>query len=159
MDERLSAFLAANGIGYVLHTHAPVFTVAEAARERGQIPGLFCKNLFLKDEAGRYYLVVLPAAKRLEMKWFKQIIKAADVRFGTDEELHTVLGLTRGAVSPFGLIHDRGGKAHLYIDREVWDADTVSFHPNVNDKTLELSREMFHKFLGLIKRQPVICAF
>jgi Ala-tRNA(Pro) deacylase len=159
MDERLDAFLAANGISYILHTHAPVFTVAEAAQERGQIPGLQCKNLFLKDELGRYYLVVLPAVKRLDMKRFKRIAGAGDIRFGNDVELKSALGLMRGAVSPFGLINDVGAEVNLYVDRVVWDADTVSFHPNTNDQTLELSREMFHNFLDSLKQKPVILAF
>jgi len=50
--------LAALGISSETRDHAPVFTVDEARRLRGEIAGGHCKNLFLKDEKGALYLVV-----------------------------------------------------------------------------------------------------
>jgi Ala-tRNA(Pro) deacylase len=155
MDEQLKEFLAAHGIEYVLHTHPAVFTVAEAELHCRHIPGLSCKNLFLKDDAGRFYLVVLPAAKRLDMKRFRGLIGVGKIRFGTDEELYSVLRLTPGSVSPFGLVNDSDMKAIVYVDEEVWDAAIVSFHPNINTETLELTQEAFRRFFS-IRHKPRI---
>src|SRR5262249_18443651 len=47
--EQLFARFDALGIAHRTYTHAPVFTVAEAAALRGELPGGHCKSLFLKD--------------------------------------------------------------------------------------------------------------
>ena len=57
------------------------------------------------------------------------------------------MGLTPGSVSPFGLINDKDHKVKIVIDKEIWDSDFVSFHPNVNTETLELSGMDFHKYI------------
>ena len=61
--------------------------------------------------------------------------------------LKELLGLTPGAVSSFGLINDTDNRVKVLVDREVWEAGIVSFHPNRNTASLELTGEMFRKFL------------
>ena len=59
-------YLEDNHISYIMHEHPAVYTCEEAETHCGNIPGLACKNLLLKDQKGkRYVLVVLPATKKL----------------------------------------------------------------------------------------------
>lgn len=58
--EELLRFLERRGIDYALHEHEPVFTAQEALKVCGHIPGVHCKNLFLKDKADALWLVTLP---------------------------------------------------------------------------------------------------
>ena len=60
------------------------------------------------------------------------------------------LNLTPGAVSPFGLLNNITHDVEVIIDEEVWNADKVSFHPNINTETLELSKKNFHKYIQTI---------
>lgn len=55
--EELLRFLEKLGVVYTLHEHAPVFTADEALAAVGHIPGVHCKNLFLKDKGGALWLV------------------------------------------------------------------------------------------------------
>ncbi len=55
--DQLFARLDALGIAHRTYSHPPVFTVAEAAALRGQLPGGHCKSLFLKDKKAGLWLV------------------------------------------------------------------------------------------------------
>ncbi|MBI2436678.1 MAG: prolyl-tRNA synthetase associated domain-containing protein [Candidatus Magasanikbacteria bacterium] len=146
MTHEVEQFLDLHKIQYKLHTHPAVFTCEEAETHCKDIPGLACKNLFLKeDKTGQYFLVILPADKRMNLKDFQSQHNLQKLSFARDERLAEVLKLTPGAVSPFGLINDSENKTVLYIDAVVWNAPIVTFHPNVNTETLELTHEMFKK--------------
>ena len=146
-------FLQKNDIKYILHKHPPVFTCEEAEKYCRNIPGMSCKNLFLWDKSNkRYFLVILPANKKLNFVNFAEQMETKKVAFANDKILEEMLQLPRGSVSVFGILNDQKKQVELCIDKEVYEANIVSFHPNVNTSTVELSREMFHKFLSAINR-------
>ncbi len=150
-------FLKSHDIKYVLHEHPAVYTCEEAEKYCKNVPGLACKNLLLTDKKGRrYFLVVLPAAKRTDLKKFSEIVGESKVTFASPEALQEKLGLEAGAVSPFGLLNDKNKEVEVYVDKDVYDANVVSFHPNRNTASLELSGEMFHKFLETIENKTKI---
>ena len=64
------------------------------------------------------------------------------------------LKLEAGAVSPFGLIHNRAKDVRVVIDQDLRNYQQVSFHPNVNTATITISVSDFNRFLGLCG-QPV----
>ena len=153
-------FLKAKGIDYILHEHPGVYTCEEAKKYHGNISGLACKNLFLKGKkSSRYFLVILPAQNRVNLKRIREIVGEKHITFADSEELRGKLGLDSGAVSPFGLLNDRDHEVEVYIERGVYNADGVSFHPNRNTATLELSNAMFHKFLQTIENKIEIMDF
>ena len=98
-------------------------------------------------------MLVLPAKKQTDLKKFTQIGDTGKVSFASKELLFEKLGLDPGAVSPFGLINDDKHEVELFIDREVYDADCVAFHPNINTATLELTGEMFRKYLSVLNHE------
>ncbi|MCK4677061.1 MAG: prolyl-tRNA synthetase associated domain-containing protein, partial [Bacteroidales bacterium] len=61
--------------------------------------------------------------------------------------LEKYLGLSRGAVSPFGLVNDNENHVHVFIDEGLKTADMVTFHPNTNNATLKISFNDFLKFM------------
>jgi len=150
-------FLQQNDITYVLHEHPAVFTCAEAEEHCGNIPGLACKNLLIRNkDKSRYFLVLLPAEKRTDLKKLAGLLGENKITFASPDDLQAKLGLTPGEVSPFGLLNDKNQEVELYVDAEVHGAPIVSFHPNRNTATLELAQEMFHKFLAAIPHEPQI---
>ena len=152
MDEALKTWLKENQIEYVLHTHPAVFTVEEARIHCSFIPGMHCKNLFIKNVKGtEYYLVTVPSSKRMDFKKLQKQLNTSLLKFASEEELQQYLGLGIGAVSPLGLVNDLTKKVIYLIDKEVWGAAILSFHPNVNTESIELTKENFHnmiKFTG-----------
>ncbi len=144
-------FLQSNQIVYVLHEHLAVYTCEEAEKYCGDIPGLHCKNLLLRDKKKRqYFLLVLSTKKRADLKRISETVEER-VSFANPEELKEKMGLDPGAVSPFGLLNDKNHEVEVYIDQEVYNADIVSFHPNRNTASLELTGKMFRKFLQVVK--------
>lgn len=151
---RVEDFLKSQGIQYILHEHPAVYTCEEAEKYCGNIPGLACKNLLLKGrKSGRYFLVILPAKKRADLKKIGKIVDDKQITFANTENLLEKLGLEPGSVSPFGLINDKKNEIEVCVDKDVYNADRVSFHPNRNTASLELSGEMFRKFLQIIEHE------
>jgi Ala-tRNA(Pro) deacylase len=160
MDAKLKLWLEQNEISYVLHTHPAVFTVPEARIHCGHIPGMHCKNLLLQDKRhGQLYLVTIPSDKRLDLKKFRTQIGASKIRFGSEEVLQEYLGLTKGSVSPIGLVNDTTHQVIYLVAPEVWDCPKVNFHPNINSETLVLTRETFHGIIQACETEVRIMEF
>lgn len=151
-------FLENHAIEHTWHEHPAVFTCEEAAEHCQHVGGIASKNLFLKGrKTKQFFLVVLPAYKRADIKKIGTLVGDKDLSFASFESLFEYLQLTPGSVSPFGLINDLQNRVRLFIDEEIYNANTVSFHPNRNTASIELSNEMFHTALSyLCKSYTVI---
>ena len=144
-------FLQENGIDFIKHEHEAVYTCEDAELHRGDLKGMSCKNLFLTNKKrDKFYLYILPANKKSDLKSLSEKVSESKLTFGNPEELKEKLGLEPGSVSPFGLLNETAGAVVLLIDREVSDSEVVSFHPNRNTATLEITKPMFQKFLRLL---------
>ena len=60
------------------------------------------------------------------------------------------LGLEPGSVSPFGLINDTEHHVHLFLDKNLQNADKLSFHPNDCRGTVVITKENFEKYLSAV---------
>ena len=136
------------GIEYRRFEHPPVFTVEEANRHRGEIPGGRTKNLFLRNKKGRrHYLLVTEAEKSVDLKSLKARVGESALSFASPERLQKYLGLTPGSVSPFGIINDSNDEVTVLLDRDLLRYDALGFHPNVNTSTLVIQTDDFQRFL------------
>ncbi len=151
MDSKLKNYLDRYGIKYKSHGHPAIFTVEEGKKLKENVPGLHCKTLFLKDDKGMFYLIGMPAEKRLDTKKLKEFLGVRKLHFGSEEELKEEVSLIPGSVSIFGAIYIKDKKVKLIIDKEVWDAEIVGFHPNVNTATLEIKHNDLKKFYDCLK--------
>ncbi len=152
-------YLQDHGIVFRLHEHPAVFTCAEAAEHCRAVPGLSCKSLLLRDnKSRRYFLIVLPAANKADLKKISELVSEKNnLTFARPEELLKLLGVEPGAVSPFGLLNDVEHIVEGLVDKAVYEADIVSFHPNRNTASLELTSAMFHKYLQSLEHKITIC--
>lgn len=154
MDSKLKDYLAQHKVDFIEHHHEAVFTVEEAKTLKQRIPGLHCKCLFLKDENENFYLIALPAEKRLDMKKLRTELNVRKLTFGSPDELKQHLNLTPGSVSIFGMIYAK--EVVLILDREVWNADRSGFHPNINTSTLEISHQGLESFYNSLSGEKKI---
>ncbi len=147
-EARVYKVLKELSISYTRHEHPPVFTVEEAEKHWTKVTGAHCKNLFLRNKKGnRHYLVILEASKAADLRALNIILGEDRLSFASLERLMRYLGLEAGAVSPFGLIHDRDNHVQVVIDEDLREAEALNFHPNVNTATIGLSFKDFEKFL------------
>ncbi len=148
--ERVLEFLREHRIAYILHEHPAVYTTEQARIHCGTLPGMHCKNLFLRDgRKRRFFLYSLPAGKQADLQSFAEAAGVRRVSFAGEELLMEKLGLEPGSVTPFGLLNDTACDVEFFIDRSVYEAETVLFHPNRNTATLELTGTLFRRFLEL----------
>ncbi len=146
--EKVYRFLDNLEIEYSLHEHPPVYTVEEAKEHWRNIKGAHCKNLFLRNEKGnRHFLVILEESKKADLTEIAQKFSTGRLSFASDKRLEKYLGLQAGAVSPFGLINDGEQDVEVILDKDLKQAEAVSFHPNVNTATITLSCPDFERFL------------
>ena len=149
MDQKLNQWLNDHKIEYELFQHPAVYTVNEASKYYDKIPGLHCKNLFLKDSKKKwFYLVSMPHEKVIPLNELRKRIGAKKLTFASKDELKEILDLEPGSVTPFGLINVPDHiKISFIIDRDIIEADAVCFHPNTNTATLTIPRESFQNVL------------
>jgi len=149
--ENIKKYLKGLKINFKTYSHPAVYTCEEAEQHNKNIKGIHSKNLFIKDKKSKkFYLIILPANKNLDMAELGEILNDK-IKFANENDLREILDLSAGSVSPFGLINDTENKVQIVIDKEVWNSDFVSFHPNINTETLELTREDFHKYIKSLK--------
>ena len=107
VDTRAIRLLAAHGVAYKLLPHAkPVFTVAEAAAQRGVIAEEMVKSILLRETGrGRYVMACVLGPDRLDHRALRACLPGEWQRltFAGDEEITAVTGYPRGAVNPLCL--------------------------------------------------------
>ncbi len=141
--------LDALAIPYTRHEHPPVFTVEEAERHWSGIDATHCKNLFLRNKKGNaHYLVVVERTTPVDIRKLTAALGEDRLSFASPERLATHLGLTPGAVSPFGILNDHAHAVIVVLDAALRDAARVGFHPNVNTATITLAFADFERFLA-----------
>jgi Ala-tRNA(Pro) deacylase len=143
------AVLERLGIPCERHEHEAVFTVEQALAAWAGIDATHCKNLFLRNKKGdRHFLVVAAHTTAIDIASMAARIGEGRLSFASSERLAAHLGLTPGAVSPFGLLNDRTKSVRVLVDGALRSAERVGFHPNVNTATVVLAFADFERFLS-----------
>lgn len=144
----LFEFLDSLGIAHSTKYHPPVFTVAESAALRDEIPGGHTKNLFLKDKKDQYFLLTVDEHATVDLKTVHQIVGGASkFSFGKPEKLMEYLGVIPGAVTAFGIINDVGRNVTIVLDADLMKNAIVNCHPLSNDATTSIASSDLIRFV------------
>jgi Ala-tRNA(Pro) deacylase len=154
----LFARLASLGIATTTREHAPVFTVDEARRLRGEIAGAHCKNLFLKDRNGALWLIVCLEDTRVDLKALPGIIGSGRLSFAKAELLRERLGVDPGSVTPFAGINASPGSINLVLEKAMMDHAVLNYHPLENCATTSITPADLLKFLRSCGHEPSVVA-
>jgi len=154
--DELFSYLNQLGIEHSTMAHPPIFTVDEGREWHDKIPGLHCKNLFLKDKKDKVWLVVMPGDKRADLIRLEKRLHAARLSFGKPGLLLEVLGLTPGSVTPFGLINDHQRRVTVVVDVDLPKSEWVNFHPLHNAASTTLRSADLLRFMRELGRDPII---
>ena len=155
MDPDLKSYLDKNNVKYIEHKHLAVYTVEESKKIKKDT-GLHAKCLFLRDKKKNYYLIALPADKRLDIKALCLVLGVKKLNFASPTDLKEMLNVTPGSVSIFTLVNPDSSDVTLIMDQEVWKAKSVGFHPNINTATLELDHESLERYYNSLPNKKQI---
>ena len=144
------------GIGHATFEHPPVYTVEEAERHTGHLPGGHCKNLFLKDKKGGLWLLVCLNQRRIDINRLAKVLGCARLSFGKAALLEEVLGVAAGGVTPFALVNDRERRVQPLLDRAMLACAQLNYHPLTNAATTTIAAADLPRFIEACGHVPRI---
>jgi Ala-tRNA(Pro) deacylase len=157
--DSLIAWMAEHGVDQTTYDHPAVFTVDEGHEIKAAMPGAHTKNLFLKDKKGRLWLISAEQKTVIDLKAAPRTIGSDRVSFGNETLMYETLGVRPGSVTALGLINDVDRRVTFVIDKRLWDAEIVNFHPLTNTATTALTQAAFRRFMSEIGREPLVIDF
>jgi Ala-tRNA(Pro) deacylase len=154
-EQEFLNYLDVNHFAYQRIEHPAVFTCEEANLHHSEIKAVSTKNLFLCDKKGRrFFLAVTSCEKTVNLENLSTELKAAHVRFGSEDNLLRLLGVTRGFVTMMALSNDTEHQVELWLDAGIWLGENFLCHPLVNTATLVLSKTELERFFTLTGHIP-----
>ena len=129
------------GIEYEAIEHEAVYNMEEADalnlphREAGT------KNLFIRDDKKRnYYVVSIPEHDRLDLRSLRDKLGSRPLKFASENDLMSILGLIPGQVTPLGTLNDTEHKCKVII-ADYFRGGLMDAHPNDNTATVILKAD------------------
>lgn len=148
--------LRAMGIEFSYQEHVAVFTVAESEAVDAKIPGTHCRNLFLRDDKKRNFLVVLQNSTQVDVKKLPAVIGSSRLSFGSADRLWEYLGVRPGSVCPFSIINDTGNNVKIILDQSMMETAIVNYHPLLNTMTIGVKPADLVRFIESTGHTPHI---
>lgn len=155
-QQELFDFFDALGIQHQTYYHKPVFTCKESMDI--EIPAPVTKNLFLKDDKKRYWIISALQETKIDLKAVAKTLDAKGLRFAQPELLREYLGVEPGSVTIYALINDVKKKVFPILDQKIFDAEVTCFHPLKNDATTVIASNDLIKFIEALGREYQLLA-
>lgn len=153
-DPKLYSLLDELDIKYQYIEHPAAPTIEIAKQYWAGYDARHCKNLFFRNHKGnRHYLVLLDCNADMDIHAIEKQLHQGKLSFASPERLMRFLGVLPGSVTPFGLINDTDRHVTVFIDKNLAEAELVSFHPCVNTASLVVKRTDLEKFLNHLGNQ------
>lgn len=155
--DRLLEFLAGVGIDAAIVPYPAHTTVQEGKQLRGHLPGVFTKNLLLKDKKHSLFFVTVQEDTEIDLKTLHTKIGARGrLGFAAPETMLDLLHVTPGTATPLALFNDTAQSVTLVVDRALEDAAQVNFHPMIHTESIGLTWQQFTTFASACGRAPVL---
>ncbi|AXI67211.1 prolyl-tRNA synthetase associated domain-containing protein [Streptococcus suis] len=148
MDRLVFESLADLGMDYTIVEHPPARTTEEADRYIEGLEGVRTKSMFLTNKKKTaFYLLIMDDQKQLDMDQFRDLVGANRIRMASSDSLMEKMHLPAGVVSVFGLLHNADKDIQVFFDKEILSESILTFHPNVNTKTIFVKTEDILRFV------------
>lgn len=155
--QELFDFLLQHKIEGALYSHPPLFSCEdEKVLIKEEIPGISTKNLFLVDQDGQHYLVVVSCDKKVALNQLRKSMGCKKLSFGSPENMMRHLGVSPGAVTILGLIFDHEKHVKVLLDEQIHKAQYLKCHPMDNAMTMVLERKEIDCFLQSLRRDYIV---
>lgn len=151
MTDRLKRFLDRERIEYQIFPHREVFTAHEVAAAADVAERQLAKVLIAGEEGGRYLMVVLPAACRIDLGAVRRAAGTRRLSLAREAELPALFpDCEIGAMPPFGNLYG----LPVYVDACFPRAEEFFFQPGNHH---EVARIRYQDFERAVK--PVVGEF
>ncbi len=148
MDKKVFERLNQLAISYDIVEHPPALTTEEADRYIEGLEGVRTKSMFLTNKKKTaYYLLIMDDQKQLDMDLFRDLVGANRIRMASSDSLMEKMQLPAGTVSIFGLLNNMDKDIQVYFDQEILSQPILTFHPNINSKTIFVKTEDVLRFI------------
>ncbi len=133
-------YLKNKNIWYEITEHQVVYNMDDLKKINIPYKEGDAKNIFLRDDKKEnYYLITVKGSKKVDLKKFRSDNNIRPLSFANEEELESILNLTKGSVTPLGTLNDKKHKTKVYIDEELLIPNNIiGIHPNDNTATIWL---------------------
>lgn len=132
------------GIKYSIMEHEPITTMEQGLNIMNKINGCVPVNLLLKDKNKNYYLFIKSLTRNIKINDLSKILKINGLTMAKNDELKTVLDVSIGCVTLFGIMKDP--KIKILLDKTI-ESDDITFHPFRNNASMTIKREDMFKFI------------
>lgn len=151
MSKSLKKFLDEKKVKYELKKHKEVYTAQEIAAATHTPGSELAKVVVAKAKEG-FFLAVLPASYRIDMKKLKGAVGATgDIRIATEEEFKSLFpDCEVGAMPPFGALYN----LPTVVDKALEEDEKIAFNAGSHK---ELIKMKFNDFKAVEK--PRLSAF
>lgn len=143
-------------ITYRLYHHPAVFTVAESLGMERDMPGVHCRNLFLRDKKKAMFLISAANETKIDLKKLENLIASDRLSFGSPDRLWENLGVRAGSVCPYAITNDKEGLVSLILDAYMMQGEVVNFHPLINTMTIAVTPDDLVRFIRTTGHEPQI---
>ncbi len=139
-EDAVFSLLDRDGCCYTITRHPVAYTYEDMVNLGVTEKGEVCKNLFLRDAKGkRHFLVVMCGRKSADLKTLAEKIGSTALGFASEGRLTRYLNLSRGEVTPFGVLNDTESKVEVVFDTDLITTPFIGVHPNTNTITVWIS--------------------
>lgn len=109
----------------------------------------YCKNLFLKDRNGSFYLVICHEDCNIDLKQLRKDLKACrNFNFGTANDMALILDVEPGGVTPLALMNQSASSVTMVIHTSLEKTGAVlMFHPMDSTLAVKISLNSLLRYL------------
>ena len=148
MENKVYELLDKLNIEYTKIEHPPIFNCKDTKKYNIEFNSLVCKNLFINSSKRKYYFVVLPIEKKMDLKHLQILLGETRLSFSDEKILEDKLGVKSGSVSIFNVINLKDKDVVFLLDEDLLKCEKVAFHPNTNTVTVLFDPKGLNKILG-----------
>lgn len=140
LSKKLRQLLEKNKIKFEPLNHRTVYTAYDLAQTLSEKLDRVVKTILIKADRA-YYLIALPASKRLDLKKLAKVLKVKAVEMAPEKIMKKLYQVEPGAMTPFSVMY----KLPMLIDKSLLTAKDVvgragSFKDSVRLKISDLIR-------------------
>lgn len=109
----------------------------------------YCKNLFLKDRKGQFYLIILHEDLAINLKQLRKTLNAhRNFNFATANEMMELLQTEPGGVTPLALMNASARDVTMVISHSLVHEETeLMFHPMDSSLATKISLQSLLRYL------------
>ena len=143
LSPRLREFLDSHQAQYTVSAHRAAFTANEVASAE-HLPAREMAKTVVVFGDDRYYMVVLPASRHLDLRETQYALNLRHVRLATEIELAALFpDCELGAMPPIGQIYG----LPVYLDSLLAHHDMIAFNGGTHHETVHMRTADFHRLV------------